>query len=209
MSRGRFITFEGGEGAGKSTQPSLLAEKLAGNGITAVQTREPGGAQQAEILRNLLITGEVDRWSSKAETLLNYAARDDHLCKTIRPALSNGYWVICDRFSDSTRAYQGMAGGVSREMIDAVHNEIVGETEPDLTVILDLPAEFGLKRAIDRGDANRFENKGLEFHEKLRQSFHAIAEEFPKRCVLIDASGSIEEVSRKVWNSVETQLLAV
>ncbi len=207
MTSGKFITFEGGEGAGKSTQVRLLAEALGARGIDIVQTREPGGAPQAELLRELLISGDTDRWSPGAEALLNYAARDDHLRTTIRPALERGSWVLCDRFSDSTRAYQGLAGHVPMEMIDAIHQQIVGATDPDLTLVLNIAPETGLKRAHERGDANRFENKGLAFHKRLQESFLVIAKTFPKRCVVIDASGGIEEIAQAVWSAVETRLL--
>ena len=207
MTSGKFITFEGGEGAGKSTQVRLLAEALAGQGIEVVQTREPGGAPQAEVLRELLITGDTDRWSAGAEALLNYAARDDHLRTTIRPALQRGAWVLCDRFSDSTRAYQGLAGDVGLEMIDAIHQEIVGPTDPDLTLIMNIAPEVGLDRAHARGDANRFENKGLAFHKRLQESFLEIAKSFPDRCVVIDATGEIEEISQAIWSAVESRLL--
>ena len=207
MKPGKFITFEGGEGAGKSTQVRLLADALAAHGIDVVQTREPGGAPQAELLRELLISGATDRWSANAEALLNYAARDDHLRSTIRPALGRGAWVLCDRFSDSTRAYQGLAGDVPMEMIDAVHRQIVGPTEPDLTLVMNIAPETGLKRAHERGDANRFENKGLAFHQRLQQSFLQIAEAYPKRCVVVDASGAIDEIAEAIWSAVESRLL--
>ncbi|MEM7427413.1 MAG: dTMP kinase [Pseudomonadota bacterium] len=206
---GRFITFEGGEGAGKSTQVRLLAERLAACGIDPVLTREPGGAPQAEIIRELLVTGEVDRWSAQAEALLNYAARDDHLRSVIRPALAAGKWVLCDRFSDSTRAYQGLTGGVGPAMIDAVHREVVGDTEPDLTLIMDLSPQTGLARAEARGDANRFENKGLAFHRRLRKAFQEIADRYPQRCVLLDASSGIEEIADEIFKRVEARLLSL
>ncbi len=204
---GKFITFEGGEGAGKSTQVQLLCEKLTSRGIKTVQTREPGGARDAEILRELLLSGDVDRWSANAEALLNYAARDDHLRSVIRPALEAGDWVVCDRFADSTKAYQGYAGGVSTEMIDVIHAEIVEKTEPDLTVIMDLPASVGLERARLRKGGDRFESKRLEFHEKLREGFIEIAGNHLDRCVIIDATGEIAGISNKIWNIVESRLL--
>ncbi len=207
MTPGKFITFEGGEGAGKSTQVRLLAEALMARGLAVVRTREPGGAPQAELLRELLISGDADRWSPEAEALLNYAARDDHLRTTIRPALETGSWVLCDRFADSTRAYQGLAGDVPMAMIDAVHAQVVGPTDPDLTLILNIAPETGLARAHARGDANRFEMKGLAFHQRLQESFLELAERFGERCVVIDASGSIEEISSAIWNAVETRLL--
>ncbi len=208
MAQGKFITFEGGEGAGKSTQIRLLAARLEEGGIDVVLTREPGGAPQAEIIRELLVTGPVDRWSAQAEALLNYAARDDHLRSTIRPALDAGKWVLCDRFSDSTRAYQGLTGGVDEAMIDAVHAEIVGETNPDLTLIMDLDAEAGLARAEARGDANRFENKGIDFHCRLRDAFMEIAKANPDRCVVIDASGSVGQIAEEIFKQVDARLLS-
>lgn len=207
MTSGKFITFEGGEGAGKSTQVRLLAKTLQERGLDVVQTREPGGAPQAELLRELLISGDTDRWSPSAEALLNYAARDDHLRATIRPALGRGAWVLCDRFSDSTRAYQGLAGEVGLDMIDAIDRQIVGTTRPDLTLIMNISPETGLQRAHDRGDANRFENKGLAFHKRLQASFLQIAEAYPERCVVIEASGEIEDISNAIWEVVETRLL--
>ena len=208
MTTGKFITFEGGEGAGKSTQVSLLAERLKAHGLDPVLTREPGGATQAEIVRHLLVTGEVDRWSPEAEALLNYAARDDHLRSTIRPALSAGRWVLCDRFADSTRANQGLTGGVDLASIEAIHKMVVKGTDPDLTIIMDLPAETGLARAIERGDANRFENKGLEFHTNLRGAFLDLAEKFHERCVVVDASRSIEQIAEEIAKVVEDRLLS-
>ncbi|NNF80653.1 MAG: dTMP kinase, partial [Rhizobiales bacterium] len=137
----------------------------------------------------------------------NYAARDDHLRTTIRPALERGVWVLCDRFSDSTRAYQGLAGKVSLKMIDAIHQQVVGDTDPDLTLVMDIAPEVGLERAHARGDANRFENKGLAFHQLLQTSFLEIAKAYPERCVVIDASGTIEEISHAIWSAVESRLL--
>lgn len=207
MAVGKFITFEGGEGAGKSTQIKLLGTALKARGIDVVQTREPGGAPQAEVLRELLISGDTDRWSPSAEALLNYAARDDHLRTTIRPALERGAWVLCDRFSDSTRAYQGLAGELGLDMIDAIDRQVVGKTVPDLTLIMNIAPETGLQRAHDRGDANRFENKGLAFHKKLQTAFLQIAETYPDRCVVIEASGEIEEISNAIWEAVESRVL--
>ena len=197
-----FITFEGGEGTGKSTQVKLLAQRLRAEGIDVVTTREPGGTPSAEALRNLLVSGGVNSWSAEAEALLNYAARDSHLRGVIRPALAAGKTVICDRFMDSTRAYQGYAGGCSMALIDRLEAEIVGITRPDRTFVFDLDPNMGLARAKARGHANedRFERKGLVFHQKLRTGFRAILETEPLRCILIDASQSIRDIDVKIWN---------
>ena len=201
--RGRFITFEGGEGAGKSTQVARLAERLAQKVGAPLLTREPGGSDGAETIRALLVNGATDRWSSLSETLLIYAARDDHLRRAIRPALESGQWVICDRFSDSTRAYQGAAGGVSRDMIATLETEVIGNERPDLTLILDIPVETGLHRALQRGGAEgRFEAKGLAFHQRLRAEFSEIARAEPGRCALISAEGPPDEVAERIWHAV-------
>ena len=172
MSRGRFITFEGGEGAGKSTQVARLVAALRARGIEVVQTREPGGSPGAEAIRNLVLNGEVERWSSRTEILLMFAARSDHLERTIRPALAAGSWVVCDRFADSSRAYQGAGGGVPESFIEQLDAAIVGTDQPDLTLVCDLPVELGLERAFGRGLFEvRFESKGLAFHQRLRDGF--------------------------------------
>ncbi len=193
-----FITFEGGEGTGKSTQVDFLAKRIRSN---VVMTREPGGTVQAETLRNLLVSGDTNRWSAEAEALLNYAARDSHLNEVIRPALKNGATVICDRFMDSTRAYQGYAGACTFHLLDELERSIVGETRPNLTLIFDLDPVIGLARAKSRGEGSgdRFERKGLAFHQRLREGFLEIAKAEPKRCIVIDASGSIETVTAFVW----------
>ena len=207
MTRGRFITFEGGEGAGKSTQARLLVEQLQARGISVVLTREPGGSEGAEALRNLLVIGDADRWTPTAETLLMYAGRSDHLTRLIRPALEAGTWVVCDRFSDSTRAYQGAGGGVRPDFIEAIEAEVVGTDKPDLTLVFDMPVEIGLERAFGRDMFEaRFESKGLAFHQRLRDAFLAIARAEPGRCALIDAGGSLDEVSEQVWAAVSSRL---
>ena len=207
VTRGRFITFEGGEGAGKSTQARLLVERLQAAGLTVVMTREPGGSEGAEALRPLLVTGDRDRWTPTAETLLMYAGRSDHLTRLIRPALEAGTWVVCDRFSDSTRAYQGAGGGVDPAFIEAIEAEVVGADKPDLTLIFDMPVEVGLERAFGRDMFEaRFESKGLEFHERLRAEFLRIASREPQRCARIDASGSLEAVATDVWAAVSSRL---
>lgn len=207
VTRGRFITFEGGEGAGKSTQARLLVERLQAAGLTVVLTREPGGSEGAEALRNLLVTGDRDRWSPTAETLLMYAGRSDHLDRLIRPALAAGTWVVCDRFSDSTRAYQGAGGGVDPGFIEAIETEVVGPDRPDLTLVFDMPVEVGLERAFGRDMFEaRFESKGLAFHERLRAAFLRIAEAEPGRCARIDAGGTLDEVATEVWAAVSSRL---
>ena len=207
VTRGRFITFEGGEGAGKSTQARLLVERLQAAGLTVVLTREPGGSEGAEALRGLLVTGDRDRWTPTAETLLMYAGRSDHLTRLIRPALEAGTWVVCDRFSDSTRAYQGAGGGVSPAFIEVIEAEVVGPDKPDLTLVFDMPVEVGLERAFGRDMFEaRFESKGLEFHERLRAEFLRIAASQPQRCAMIDATGTLEGVADQVWSTVSSRL---
>lgn len=207
MARGRFITFEGGEGTGKSTQAAVLAERLRASGREVVQTREPGGSPGAEALRSLLVSGDGDRWSPLAETLLMYAARADHLDRVIRPALDRGAWVVCDRFADSTRAYQGAAGGTPEDLIETLDARVVGDDQPDLTLVFDLPVEAGLARAADRGgDEARFEGKGAAFHQRLRDAFRAIAATHPDRCALIDAEGARDAVADRVWATVLDRL---
>lgn len=207
VTRGRFITFEGGEGAGKSTQARLLVERLQAAGMTVVLTREPGGSEGAEALRPLLVTGDRDRWTPTAETLLMYAGRSDHLTRLIRPALDAGTWVVCDRFSDSTRAYQGAGGGVDPAFIEAIEAEVVGDSKPDLTLMFDMPVEVGLERAFGRDMFEaRFESKGLAFHERLRAEFLRIAASQPDRCAMIDATGTLEGVAEQVWATVSSRL---
>ena len=208
---GFFITFEGGEGGGKSTQVARLAERLRGVGANVLTTREPGGTDMAERIRALLVRGETDALSSTAEALLNYAARDDHLRRVIRPALATGKVVISDRFMDSTRAYQGYAGDCPISLIDALERDVVGETVPDVTIILDIDPEEGLRRTHARAGElplpapereDRFERFGLDFHRRLREAFLRIARENPERCVVIDAARPEEEVAADVWRAV-------
>ena len=203
MAKGQFITFEGGEGAGKSTQLKRLVERLEKGGREVVATREPGGSAGAESIRELVLKGNADRWSPVTETLLMYAARRDHIERVIRPALARGAWVVCDRFADSTRAYQGAAGGTDPKLIAALEAHVLEATRPDVTLIFDLPVSVGLERAHARAGAEmRFESKGLEFHERLRAGFLAIARAEPERCAVIDATGSLAEVEAKVWAAV-------
>lgn len=207
MSRGRFITFEGGEGTGKSTQVRLLASALTQSGLNVVQTREPGGSPSAEEIRALLVTGAADRWSPMAETLLFYAARVEHWRQVIEPALARGAYVLCDRFADSTMAYQAYAGGLDRRVIDDLHRLTMVDATPDLTLVFDLPVDEGLRRAAARrGDETRFESKGPDFHERLRQGFLDIAKRDPKRCAVIDAAEPIERVHAAVLNTLKTRL---
>jgi dTMP kinase len=195
-----LITFEGGEGSGKSTQSKMLVDLLKGQGRNVVHTREPGGTPEAEALRTLLVTGEIGRWTAEAEALLNYAARDSHLTKIIRPALAKKHIVICDRFMDSTRAYQGYAGHCDMALLDALEKTIVGHTRPNLTLIFDLDPVEGLARAKARSDGteDRYERKGLAFHQKLREGFLAIAKAEPARCKIINANGNIDDVAARV-----------
>jgi dTMP kinase len=207
VTRGRFITFEGGEGAGKSTQVQRLATRLQADGHEVVTTREPGGSPGAESIRDLVLRGEADRWSPVTETLLMYASRRDHIERVIRPALARGAWVICDRFADSTRAYQGAAGGVDPSFITALETYILETTRPNLTVVFDLPAEVGLERAHARAGAEmRFESKGMAFHQRLREAFRAIAAAEPDRCAVVDATASMDAVEAAVWAAVSERL---
>ena len=206
-SKARFITLEGGEGAGKSTQARRLAEGLRGIGLDTLLTREPGGSPGAEEIRALLVQGAAGRWDPLTETLLHFAARRDHLIKTIRPALAAGRWVVCDRFADSTRAYQGFGLGLDRRVIETLYEMVVGTDTPDLTLILDLPVEEGLRRASGRGHAEtRYEDMDRAFHERLRQGFLEIAREEPDRCVVIDARGRPGAVQRAIRRAVRERL---
>ena len=204
--RGRLITFEGGEGAGKSTQVARLAAALTGRGLTVVETREPGGTPGAEAIRSLLVDGPPARWSPLTETLLLLAARHDHVRRVIEPALSAGDWVLCDRFSDSTRVYQGIAGAVGLGLVDQLHRTVLGDLAPDLTLVLDLPAPVGLARRRASAGANRFEQMAAAYHERVREGFLAIAQAAPERCVVIDASPSAEVVAGRVRAAVQARL---
>jgi dTMP kinase len=213
VAPGKFITLEGGEGGGKSTQATLLAESLRKAGVSVLQTREPGGTPRAEEIREVLLSGKAKRFGPLGEAVLFYAARESHLELTIRPALEKGTWVVCDRFSDSTRAYQGAAGGLPRSVIDVLENTVVGATRPDLTLVFDLPPELGLQRAAERqarslpaagnaGDPDRFETMNLAFHRSLRDEFIAIAKAEPQRCKVVDASRGVQAVADEVWSIV-------
>lgn len=202
LQTGRFITFEGGEGAGKSTQIRLLGEALEKSGHTVLQTREPGGSPGAEEIRSLLVTGDGDRWTGMTEVLLHFAARADHLERVVRPALKAGTWVLCDRFVDSSMAYQGVAQALGKDVIGDLTDLVVGTTMPHLTLILDLPVADGLARAGARGEGeDRYEKMGQEFHETLRQAFLDIATDAPERCKVIDATQQIDAVHQAVWDA--------
>ena len=204
---GRFITFEGGEGVGKSTHVRLLADALRGAGLGVVETREPGGSPGAEQIRELLIHGEVARWDAMTEALLHFAARRDHVARVIQPALASGDWVLCDRFADSTMAYQGYGHGLGSEVIEQLYALAVGDLTPDLTVILDLPVGEGLRRAETReSGGTRYERMDQAFHERLRSGFLAIAERDPERCLVIDASLPIDAVHQAAKEAVGARL---
>jgi dTMP kinase len=207
--RGKFITFEGGEGTGKSTQAAMLGARLESHGLAVQLTREPGGSPGAEIIRHVLLTGAAKPLGADVEAMLFAAARDDHVQCTILPALRSGKWVVCDRFADSTRVYQGILGQVDQKLINVLERVSVGELAPDLTVILDLPVQVGLVRAkLRRGlaQADRFEGEGADFHEKLREAYLAIAAREPNRCVVIDAIASKDVVADAIWQAVQSRL---
>ena len=220
MKRARFITFEGGEGVGKSTQAERLAAGLQARGISCLVTREPGGSPFAERVRELLLDQTAATRTPLAEALLFYAARADHLAATIRPALAQGTWVLCDRFSDSTRAYQGAASGVDRELLSRLERMVIGSTRPDLTIILDLDPAVGLARAAERhatGNAGKtaprdafardpFESKSRAFHDRLRKAFLEIAEAEPQRCAVVAADAPVDAIEAEIWTHVTERL---
>ncbi|NUB13922.1 dTMP kinase [Azospirillum brasilense] len=207
MTRGRFITLEGGEGAGKTTQIRLLADALIGWGKRVVLTREPGGSPGAEEIRGLLVSGETGRWGPVTEALLHTAARRDHLERTVWPALEAGHWVICDRFFDSTMAYQGYGLGLGRDLVAALQATALGDFRPDLTLILDLPVEEGLARAAARrGGEDRYERMDVAFHHRLRDGFLDIAAREPERCVIVDAVHPVEAVQVVILDHVTRRL---
>jgi dTMP kinase len=215
MARGKFITLEGGEGAGKSTQARLLAERLRSVGRDVVLTREPGGTAFAEQVREFILASTTAGHGALSEALLFYAARADHLEKILRPALAAGRWVVCDRFSDSSRVYQSMAGDLPIETYLALEQIVVAPTVPDLTVVLDIGAEDGLRRATARHGANAqraadpYEGRGLDFHEQLRNGFLEIAKSEPQRCMVIDGAGAPEEIADLIWAAVVRRLSPV
>jgi dTMP kinase len=203
--RGRLITFEGGEGVGKSTQISRLAAALNEAGIDVVTTREPGGTEGAEAIRTLVTEGAADRWSPLTETLLFLAARQDHVERLIEPALARGRFVLCDRFVDSTRVYQGLAGTLGLDLIDRLHGVIFDDILPDLTVLLDLPVEAGLARRQASGEVNRFDKMVIGFHEKVRQGFLDLAASEPERIAVIDAAQAPSEVGGAIVDLVASR----
>jgi dTMP kinase len=209
MKRGTFISFEGGEGTGKSTQIRHLSLTLTERRIPHIVTREPGGSPGAEQIRDLLVTGGADRWSPLSETLLFYAARVDHWHKVIRPAIDDGKLVLCDRFADSTMAYQAYAGGMERDRIEQLHALVLAGVKPDLTIILDLDPGSGLARAQARPGAEaRFESKGLAFHERLRAGFLDIARRDPARCRVLDADRPVDAIAADIIRLVDERLQA-
>jgi dTMP kinase len=210
LLRGRFITFEGGEGSGKSTQIKILAERLKAAKLRAIVTREPGGSPGAEIIRHLVLSGMGKLLGADAETLLFAAARDDHVHSVFKPALDQGIWVLCDRFADSTRAYQGRLGNVLPGVLNAMERVTIGDLKPDLTVILDVPVEVGIQRAAARrgsGAPDRFEAEDVAFHRKLRDAYRDIAASDPQRCVVIDANADVATVAAAVWTALRDRVL--
>jgi dTMP kinase len=210
--RGKFITFEGGEGAGKSTQVAAVARRLESLGLSVVTTREPGGSAGAEIIRHVLLSGAAKPLGADAEAMLFAAARSDHVRCTIEPALAAGKWVLCDRFADSTRVYQGALGQVDARIIKSLERVSIGDLAPDLTLILDVPVELGMERiAQRRGSAtpDRFEAEDIEFHQKLRDAYRVLAAAEPERCHIIDASGDKERVAEDIWTAVSARLVLV
>jgi len=203
MMRGCFITLEGGEGAGKSTQRAAIASVLRQAGLKVLETREPGGSPGAEEIRELIVRGDPGRWDAQTEALLVFAARRDHLQRLILPALEQGHWVVCDRFADSTYAYQGYGRGLNLESLRSLYHFCAGELVPHLTLLLDLPAEAGLARAADRGGAERFEALDLAFHHRVRRGFLLMAAEEPERFTIIDASQPQAEVTKVVIDRVK------
>lgn len=195
---GRFVTFEGGEGAGKTTQTARAAAWLESRGLGVLRTREPGGTEGAEAIRRLLVEGSPERWTALSELLLVAAARTEHLARVIDPALAAGKWVVCDRFLDSTRVYQGLAAGLGLELVDRLQGELLRFRLPDLTLVLDLPVEQGLERSRTARPESRFERKGEAFHERVREGFRTLARAEPDRIVLVDAARPEEEVAREI-----------
>jgi dTMP kinase len=212
MTTARFITFEGGEGSGKSTQARRLAERLRQSGCDVLVTREPGGSPFAEALRGVILGGDLPPHAALSEALLFYAARADHLKATIRPALAAGRWVICDRFSDSTRVYQGVAGRLSEATLEALEGLVVAPTKPDLTVMVDIPPEIGLARTRTRAapgaEVDPYERRDLAFHRQLRAGFLAIARSEARRCVVVDGTETEDAVADAVWAAVTARLHA-
>jgi dTMP kinase len=206
MPSGKFITFEGGDGAGKSTQIKRLAAAIEKTGLTVTVTREPGGSRGAETIRAMLLDPDAE-WDPPTEALLHFAARADHYTTKIAPALKEGAWVLCDRFADSTRAYQGYGLGLDMGAIETLYEIALDDFVPDLTIILDIPVETGVERMIERGaDPDRYEKMDTAFHERLRQGFLEIAKQDPDRCAVIDADNDIDTVTARIFDCVETRM---
>lgn len=207
--RGAFITLEGGEGGGKTTQARYIADRLRAKGIGAVTTREPGGSPRAEILRDVLLSGTLKHLGAKAEAIVFSAARIDHIDYMIAPALAAGTWVVCDRFADSTRVYQGTFGGVDQPFLQQLEHLTLNGLRPDLTLILDLPPAIGLARAAARRGSqasDRFESESLGFHEALRQAYLDIAAAEPERCIVVDATQGEDDVAQAIWDVIISRL---
>ena len=207
-SKGVFISFEGGDGSGKSTQIRKLCAHLRHHGIDVVQTREPGGTDGAEEIRSLVLKGDHSKWDGVTEALLMFASRRDHVVKKIRPALEKGSFVVCDRFADSSMAYQGIGGAVGEDKIDALTDLTVGDLLPDITFILDVPPKIGLGRSKGRQNnvgELRFESYAIEYHEKIREAFLTIARNNPKRCVVLDAMIPIDELHERIVREVASR----
>ena len=199
-----FITFEGGDGSGKSTQVNLLKDYLENLNFETIKTREPGGTPSAEILRDLLTTGEVEKWTPMSEALLMWASRYEHLIQVIEPALNSGKNVICDRFYDSTYAYQGVAHNLGIDKMEKLKKIIIGDIEPDITFVLDIDPKVGLKRSLDRpNQENRFESYNIDFHNKIRSAFLEIAKKNKNRCVVVDASLNEQEINNLIITEID------
>ncbi len=206
----RFITFEGGEGVGKSTQVKLLLSRLERAGISGVRTREPGGTPKAEAIRSFILQGHCEPWGTGAEAVLFAAARLDHVNKLIAPNLENGSWVVSDRFHDSTRAYQGLTGGVDEKLIDAIEDLALNGYEPELTIVMDMDPKFAFERVEQRAkesgipvSSDRFERENIDWHQQLRQAFLLIAKNNPDRCVIVAADDSEQDISQNIWKIVQ------
>ena len=199
-----FITFEGGDGSGKSTQVNLLKDYLDNLNFETIKTREPGGTPSAEILRDLLTTGELEKWTPMSEALLMWASRYEHLIQVIEPALNSGKNVICDRFYDSTYAYQGVAHNLGIDKMKKLKKIIIGDIEPDVTFVLDIDPKLGLKRSLDRSNQeNRFESYNIDFHNKIRSAFLEIAKKNKNRCVVVDASLNEQEINNLIITVID------
>ena len=206
MTRGRFITLEGGEGAGKTVQAARLCATLEARGVETLKTREPGGSPGAEEIRRLLVSGPVERWEPLAEAMLHAAARRDHVLHTIEPTLERGLWVVSDRFVDSMIVYQGYGQGADLDVLERISALSLGDFQPDLTVVLDIPVEEGLRRAVARAGSNRYERMGADFHERVREGFIARARAEPERFAVVDASADLESVGHAIMGILASRL---